>query len=266
MTIRKGYSDGPEGQVHWRASGASPQGVRDLYCFSPAPFSSMAFTNLMPYLADKRRVVAPDYPGQGGSDGGSPTPTIEQYAASMIAAIKDLSGDGPVDVLGFHSGCLVAAEAKLQAPDLIKRVLLIDVPAFEPETRAKYLPVVGAPFETSDDLNTVMKAWDMAVTKRADIQSLDQCYALFADSVANGPRMNATFHAAFTYDVEERLGALKSGAAILATQSSLLEASRRAASLIPASAYVEALDIKRSVLDESAERTSEFIRSILDQS
>lgn len=265
MTIRKGYSDGPEGQVHWRASGTSAQNAHDLYCFSPAPFSSIAFTNLMPHLAKTRRIIAPDYPGQGGSDGGGPTPTIEQYAASIIAVIRDLSGDGPVDVLGFHSGCLVAAEAKLQAPDLIGQVLLIDVPAFDPETRAKYLPMVGAPFELSLDLGTVTKAWDMAVTKRAEVQSLDQCYALFADSVGNASRMNATFNAAFTYDVEQRLGALEMGATILATQSSLLETSRRAASLIPSSDLVEALDIKRSVLDESAEKTAALIKSILDQ-
>ncbi|MEL6693141.1 MAG: alpha/beta fold hydrolase [Pseudomonadota bacterium] len=264
MTIRKGYSDGPEGQVHWRASGTSAQNTHDLYCFSPAPFSSIAFTNLMPHLAKTRRIIAPDYPGQGGSDGGSPTPTIEQYAASIIAVIRDLSGDGPVDVLGFHSGCLVAAEAKLQAPDLIDQVLLIDVPAFDPETRSKYLPMVGAPFELNPNLEAVTKAWDMAVTKRAEVQSLDQCYALFADSVANATRMNATFNAAFTCDVEQRLGALEMGATILATQSSLLEASRRAASLIPSSDLVEALDIKRSVLDESAEKTATLIKSILD--
>ncbi len=264
MTLRRGYSDGPEGQVHWRASGTSSQGVRDLYCFSPAPFSSIAFANLIPHLAKTRRVIAPDYPGQGGSDGGSPTPTIEQYAASMIAVIKDNSGNGPIDVLGFHSGCLVAAEVKLQAPDLIERVLLIDVPAFDPETRAKYLPMVGARFEMGLNLDTVTKAWDMAVTKRADVQSLDQCYALFADSVGNGPRMNATFNAAFTYDVEGRFGALASGATILATQSSLLEASRRAASIIASSELVEALDIKRSVLDESAATIAALIQSILD--
>lgn len=266
MTLQKGYSDGPEGQVHWRASGTSSGETRDLYCFSPAPFSSVAFLNLIPELSTTRRVIAPDYPGQGGSDGGGSTPTIEQYAASMIAVIKDLSGNGPVNVLGFHSGCLVAAEVKLQEQKLIDQVVLIDVPAFDPETRAKYLPMVGAPFEMTAERDAVSKAWDMAVTKRSETQTLDQCYSLFADSVGNGPRMNATFNAAFTYDVEARLGALQDSVTVIATQSSLLEPSRRAASLISFCELVEALDIKRSVLDENAARTAALIQSILDQS
>lgn len=266
MTLQKGYSDGPEGQVHWRASGTSSGETRDLYCFSPAPFSSVAFLNLIPELSTARRVIAPDYPGQGGSDGGGSTPTIEQYAASMIAVIKDLSGNGPVNVLGFHSGCLVAAEVKLQEPNLIDQVVLIDVPAFDPETRAKYLPMVGAPFEMTAERDAVSKAWDMAVTKRSETQTLDQCYALFADSVGNGPRMNATFNAAFTYDVEARLGALQDSVTVIATQSSLLEPSRRAVSLISFCELVEALDIKRSVLDENAAKTAALIQSILDQS
>ena len=266
MTVRKGYSDGPEGQVHWRAmEPLSTTSNRDLYCFSPAPFSSVAFSNIMPELAKSRRVIAPDYPGQGNSDGGSPTPTIEQYAASMLAVIKDLSGDGPVDVLGFHSGCLVAAEAKLQAPESLDHVLLIDVPAFDPETRAKYLPIVGAPFEPSAGLDAVSKVWDMAVTKRTETQSLDQCYALFSDSIGNASRMNATFHAAFTYNVEERLGALSGTTTIIATQSSLLDASRRAASLIPSSNLIEAPEIKRSVLDEQAAQTALLIQTALEQ-
>lgn len=264
MSIRKGYCDGPEGQVHWRM--AEPVGAptaSDLYCFSPAPFGSIAYQTILPHLAKGRRAIAPDYPGQGGSDGGSPTPTIESYAASMLAIIKALSGDTPVSVLGFHSGCLVAADVKLQAPDQVENVILIDVPAFTPEKRADFLPVVGKPFTPTGDLESVSKAWDMAVTKRIDTQPIEHCYAMFADTVGNGPRMNATFHAAFTYDVEAKLGALPGATTILATQSSLLDPSRHAVTLIPKCTLIERLDIQRSVLDANAETVATEVREIL---
>lgn len=264
MIIRKGYSDGPEGQVHWRM--ADPGGARsqpDLYCFSPAPFGSIAYANILPHLAQHRRVIAPDYPGQGGSDGGSAHPAIEDYAASMCAVIEDLSGASDVYATGFHSGCLVAVEVALRHASDVKRLALVDVPAFDPPTRAKYLPAVGAPFELSADLESLSKAWDMAVTKRSALQPLEQCLALFADTAGNGPRMNATFHAAFTYDVDSKFAGLQTPTTILATKSMLLEPSRRAAQLISNCSLVELLDIQRSVLDESAVITAAQIGAAL---
>ncbi|MEL6826180.1 MAG: alpha/beta hydrolase [Pseudomonadota bacterium] len=265
MTIRKGYSDGPEGQIHWRMAAPSKGAQKaDLYCFSPAPFGSIAYATLLPHLAKDRRVIAPDYPGQAGSDGGSPQPSIKAYAASMLAVIADLSGDRPVDVLGFHSGCLVAVEVKRQASEAINHVIMVDVPAFDPETRAKYLPLVGKPFELSPDLQSLAKAWDMAMTKRLETQPLAQSLAMFADTVGNGPRMNATFHAAFTYDVEASLCSLTADTTIIATQSSLLEPSRRAAAMITGSKWVELPEVQRSVLDENAEVTAAAILASLD--
>jgi len=257
MIIRKGYSDGPEGQVHWRM--ADPGDVRsqpDLYCFSPAPFGSIAYANILPHLARHSRVIAPDYPGQGGSDGGNASPSIEDYAASMLAVMDDLSGASEVHVTGFHSGCLVAVEVGLQRALSVKRLALVDVPAFDPDTRAKYLPAVGAPFEFSGEIESLSRAWDMAVTKRSAIQPIEQCLALFADIVGNGPRMNATFHAAFTWDVESKFAALSVPVKIIATKSMLLEPTRRAAQLISNCDLVELLDIQRSVLDESAAITA----------
>ena len=260
MIIRKGYSDGPEGQLHWRMAVPKDTPTEpDLYCFSPGPFSSIAYADMLPKLATQRRVIAADYPGQGGSDGGGGTPSIETYAASMLAVMKHLSGDAEVHVTGFHSGTLVAVETALQSSSQVSRIVLVDVPAFDPDTRAKYLPAVGAPFEPSADLESLSKAWDMAVIKRQASQSLDACLQLFADTVANGSQMNATFHAAFSYDVEAKFAASVQPTAIIATQSGLLEPTRRAAQLIEGSRLTERLDIEGSVLNKNAAATAEAI-------
>jgi pimeloyl-ACP methyl ester carboxylesterase len=67
--MRKGYTDGPFGQIHWRMMDAVGEATMpDLYCLHPSPFSGLAYTNVMPMLAQNRRVIAPDYPGYGGSD------------------------------------------------------------------------------------------------------------------------------------------------------------------------------------------------------
>lgn len=75
--IRKGYSDGSFGQAHWRMMEADGERTQpDPYCLHPALSSGLAFTSIMPHLAKNRRVIAPDYPGHGGSDPFKPEPTI----------------------------------------------------------------------------------------------------------------------------------------------------------------------------------------------
>lgn len=264
MHIRKGYSDGPEGQIHWRM--AEPEGpVRrpDLYCFSPAPLSSIAYATILPLLANDRRVIAPDYPGQGASDGGSPEATIEGYASSMLAAMSELSGTTKVDVMGFHSGTLVAVETALQDPDRIANIVLVDVPAFDAKTRETYLPIMGRPFEPSTDIESLAKTWESSVTKRQQTQSLEECLGFFADTVSAGSLMNATFHAAFTYAVEDKFAAVGHPTAVIATQSSLLEPSRRTAQMIGHASLTECLHITSSVLNQNARETADTILSVL---
>ena len=154
-------------------------------------------------------------------------------------------------------------EVALRLPGQVAKIALVDVPAFDPETRAKYLPMVGAPFEPSHEFDSQAKAWERAVTSRKDTQSLSRSLEMFADSVGNFDRQNATFHAAFTYDVEGKFAALNTPTTIIATQSSLLEPSRRAAGLIANAQLNEHPEITRSVLDEHAEQTAAILARAL---
>lgn len=264
--IRKGYSDGPFGQLHWRL--LEPKGTSgrpDLYCLHPAPFSGLAFTGIMPHLAQNRRVIAPDYPGHGGSDLFKTEPSIEEYAAAMQAAITDLSGDAPVDIMGFHTGNLVAAEIALSAPDQIRRLTLVDVPAFDPETREKYRAAAAKPLEITPDLDCLTAAWERGMTKRLASQSTDRSFEMFVEQLRHGTNMNAAFHAGFSYDVDDKLPQVTKPAMILGSQSALLEATRRASKLMPTAKLVERLDVTRAVLDEAATITASEILLFLDE-
>ena len=167
--IRKGYSDGPFGQTHWRMMGEQ-SGKPDLYCLHPAPFSGLAYTKIMPLLAGDRRVIAPDYPGYGGSDPFKEHPTIAEYATAMFELVDDLTGDEPIDLTGFHTGNLVAGEMAISAPNRIRRLALVDVPAFDAETRAKYRAMAAQPFEISDDKACLDKPWKRGITSRIEEQ------------------------------------------------------------------------------------------------
>ena len=74
-------------------------------------------------LSRDREVILFNNAGVSSSSGEVPT-TFEQMGANAIAFIKAL-GLKRVDVLGFSIGGMVAQEITLQAPDLIRKLILV---------------------------------------------------------------------------------------------------------------------------------------------
>lgn len=263
--IRKGYSDGPFGQVHWRMMEAQGDPAKpDLYCLHPAPFSGIAYTNILPHLANSRRVIAPDYPGYGGSDPFKEHPAIAEYATAMLSVIKDISGHTPVDVTGFHTGNLVAGEMSIIDPSAINRLALVDVPAFDAETSAKYRTMTAQPFEISDDKSSLEKPWKRGISSRIVEQGPERALEMLAEQLRAGRNMHAAFDAAFTYNVYERLPQITHQCLVVGTQSDLLDATRWAGDNIPNAVFVERPDIDKGVLDQNAQATAKEIVNFLD--
>lgn len=73
-------------------------------------------------IAGHHRVIAFDNRGVGAT-GGSVPPTVEQMGTDAIAFIRAL-GLKKVDLLGFSLGGGVAQMVALQAPDLVRRMIL----------------------------------------------------------------------------------------------------------------------------------------------
>src|SRR3982075_1938860 len=74
-------------------------------------------------LAKDREVILFNNAGVSSSSGEVPT-TFEETGANAIAFIKAL-GLKQVDVLGFSIGGMVAQEITLQAPDLVRKLILV---------------------------------------------------------------------------------------------------------------------------------------------
>lgn len=263
--IRKGYTDGPFGQIHWRMMEPQGQATQpDLYCMHPGPFSGIAYTNIMPHLAQNRRVIAPDYPGYGGSDPFKEHPSIAEYALAMLAVAGDLTGNAQIDLTGFHTGNLVAGEMAVSKPSSIHKLALVDAPAFDAETSAKYRSMAAQPFEISEDKDSLEKPWKRGITSRISEQGPARALEMFAEQLRAGRNMHTAFDAAFTYDVYGRLPKITHPCLVLATQSELLEATRWAGENIPNAKLLERLDIDKGVLDQYAETTASEILKFLD--
>ena len=217
----------------------------------------------MPMLNDGRQVIAPDYPGYGGSDALDSPPGIEDYAGSMLELLDDLGIEQPVDVLGFHTGCLVGAEMALQRPDAIRRLLLCDVPYFAAEARAGLKKKMAVPMPVSPELTSIEGAWSFNVSGRVDDVPLERCIALLAEHLRAGSHDYFGFDAAFSYPCENKLPALTVETTVLATQSGLHDASVAAADIILGATLVDVTEVTSAVFEDRAEAICRRINAAL---
>jgi pimeloyl-ACP methyl ester carboxylesterase len=105
-------------------------------------------------FAREREVILFNNAGVSSSSGEVPT-TVEEMGANAAAFIKAL-GLTNVDVLGFSLGGLVAQEITLQAPHLVRRLVLVGTGPRSGESMATGTPegqkIFGATYQEPDDL------------------------------------------------------------------------------------------------------------------
>ena len=105
-------------------------------------------------LAKEREVILFDNAGVAGSTGEVPT-TFEEMGADAISFVRAL-GLAKVDVLGFSIGGFVAQEIALQAPGLVRRLVLVGTGPRGGEGMATLTPeaqkIFGAAYSPAENL------------------------------------------------------------------------------------------------------------------
>ena len=261
--IRHQYVSVSSGEIHVRRFAARGETGRTLICLHPAPYSGIYFETIMPLLAEACEVIAPDYPGYGGSGAPAELPDIGDYARAMLEVVDVLGLESP-DLLGFHTGSLVAVEMARQASTGIGRLLLVDIPFFTGSARDEMYANAAQPRNLNDDPASLADSFAFNVTRRAHSVDYDRAFALFLEQLRPGNRSHWAFHAAFTYAAEEAFAAIRQPGVIFATHSSLLEPTRAAAECLSAMELIEKPEIKRSVFEDGAvEMAAEINRYLL---
>lgn len=261
--IRRQYVDAGTGQLHLRALASDGDAVHaPLLCLPPAPSSGLYFTTVMPLLNHGRRVYAADYPGYGGSDPVSGEPTIPDYAEAMLRVAATVGA--PVDVLGFHTGCLVGAEMALRDPASVRRLVLCDVPFFDADKRNALLAKMAQPLPISTELHCLAGAWAFDVESRVGSVALDRAFELFVEHLRAGADDFRAFAAAFRYDCVSRFAELDVDAVVLATRSSLREPSHAAAAAIDGARLVDVDEVTTAVFEAGAQEIARAVIAALE--
>jgi pimeloyl-ACP methyl ester carboxylesterase len=154
VRTRRAYFDCRFGQLHVRTAFPATGGFDEqvtLFCLHSDQGSSGTFARFLPEMADVRSVYAPDLPGLGESD---PSPTSGVDAAAD--AISDLADDlrlRQIDVLGLHSGARVSLDLAAARPALVRRLVLVGVPAVDPLPLVKQQALImRTRLETPEDI------------------------------------------------------------------------------------------------------------------
>ena len=107
------------GQIHYAADGeGSP-----LVLFHPSSRSFRVYTGLIPLLARRYRVFAPDLLDSGGSDRLPAQATMEDLALSVVQ-FQDALGIARADIFGLGTGNKVAAALASGWPQRVESVIL----------------------------------------------------------------------------------------------------------------------------------------------
>lgn len=130
--IRFGYAETPLGQIHCAEVGAGPP----LLCLHQTPRSWDEYRELLPLLAVERRVIAMDTLGMGASAPPDGPASIEGYARGATALLDALGLD-EVDLMGHHTGGVIALEVAASVPARVRRLVLSSTPWVDAASRER---------------------------------------------------------------------------------------------------------------------------------
>ncbi|MBL8201977.1 MAG: alpha/beta hydrolase [Chromatiales bacterium] len=268
MKSRRGYADGPDGQVHYRDAGVG----RPLLLLHQTPCHLGQFDAAWPLLvAAGIRPIGVDTPGYGQSDPTRDPPTIAGYAKAVAAVLDHLKLDA-ADVLGHHTGASIAAELAVLEPRRIRRVILNGPPLFTPDERAAYLEAIAAaprPGPRADGSH-LLAVWERRKHFTPGWTSLGAMHRgvvmmLMAQMQGDGERPG--YSAAFAHDVGVPLRAITQPGLILTnTGDDLYLMACRAGDLRPDFAFLALPGGTHDIVDEQPGEWAAAVRTFLTDS
>jgi pimeloyl-ACP methyl ester carboxylesterase len=239
--VQKRYFPCRFGQLHVRmyADAATLQkaGEIPLICFHHSPSSGHIFEGFMREMGQNRVVIAPDTPGFGNSDTPQNQPDIADYAEIMNQLLDQL-GYAQVDVLGYHTGGLIAIELAIKNPQRVRKVVVAGLACFN-ENEQKAFMARPWPAPIKDDGSHLAEEWQRSLAWKPSSMSTERMAEHFAVKLRVGPKSWWGARAALFYPTLAQLPKVKQPLMVIRPKDDLWEVSMRAKSLIPNAQWVD---------------------------
>jgi len=216
---RRGYADGPYGQIHYYDTGAGGGGAGiPLILLHQAPVSARQYEAVYPRLAALGvRAIGLDMPGFGMSDPTPFVPRVEDYA-KIVPAVLDHLGLAKANVLGHHTGALVATEVALQFPARVDKLIVNGPLPLEDAEREQWMNFVRndeMTFGAKPDGSHIAKLYQVRWQLAGGTVPGDVVTRYIAETLMGFAPFWYGHHAAFVYDHTPALKKLKHRTLIL---------------------------------------------------
>jgi pimeloyl-ACP methyl ester carboxylesterase len=250
--VRRGYFESRYGQLHVHNAIPPGGGFEEgtpLLCLHKSPLSGRMFQRFLALAGRDRSVYAPDLPGFGDSDPPTSRPAIVDYAAA-VGDFLDTMRFRQIDLLGYHTGSLVAAELAVTRPKQVRRLVLISVPLLtEPEREA--------------DGSHLAAEWQRIADAYGAAGSPELVMGTFVEKLRNGVHPSWLTYAALQYAVRERLGLITQQVLLLRPRDELWDATLRAREVLPKARCVDLSDQGPALFEIAPELVADGIREFL---
>jgi pimeloyl-ACP methyl ester carboxylesterase len=220
MSIRKGYADTPNGQIHFRQL----KNVDEvpLVLFHQTASSGMMFERMMSLLSDSFHTLAPDNPGFGASFQPPSGFSIRYISDSLHAALTSL-GVESCYAFGHHSGSAIAVQMAHDYPNFIRKMILSGPPLLN-ETQINGLKASLKPFAIAEDGSHLTQVWER-IRKRDSTLPLETVHREVLLTQSAREAVQGAYQAVFEQPFKVQLEALEIPILVMAGENDTLRAS-----------------------------------------
>ena len=238
---RRHLVETPHGAVHVRTTGG---GGTPLLCLHPGLASGRCYDGLAAALGPDRLVIMPDRLGYGCSDRLAAPITFPEYALSTVAVL-DALGIEQCDVIGVHTGSSEAIELATAHPSRIRRVALIEVPAFTGDEIAEFKSHYVAHPKPVEDGSHLVWYWNWWLyggsdggAPRPHLRPPEQIQPWVIEHLAALPDFWWGYFATIEHPIAELVRRVTQPLLVFSTNDDLAALTRRAIPTLPAQAQV----------------------------
>jgi pimeloyl-ACP methyl ester carboxylesterase len=270
-SVTRAYVPGFYGLVHYRlATPATPATLPPLLCLHQTPSSSAEWEPVLADLAAGRVVVAPDTPGYGMSDPPPAPVSIGDFARTMLRFMDDLASAGVVqagvfDVMGAHTGSIIATELAGSAPARVRRLVLFGLAAYDAAVRKAKLDTLYEKFPPpGEDLAHVEKLWAILKTLLDPRMTAEQRHVKMAESLRLGSRMPWAYEAVYRYDFLQAMTEVTQPVLVINPEDDLWEPTRLTSGRYRNGRRLDIPGVRHGVLSIEHDRIVAAIRGFLD--